>query len=65
VAEKDLVYLKWMSGDGESAAVEKAPHASVKDAQAQAAAEGKTFLGIFDGPGHDAKKIADAKGAFE
>lgn len=61
----DLVYLKWLDGDGENADVHKAPHSDVKSAQAQAAAEGKKFLGVFDGPGHDAKKIADAKGAFE
>jgi len=61
----EVVYLKWLEGDAEDADVHKAPHASVKDAQAQAAAEGKSFLGVFDGPGHGAKKIADAKGAFE
>lgn len=62
---ENVVWLKWLSDDGDNPDVHKAPHASVKDAQAQAAAEGKSFLGVFDGPGHDAKKLADAKGAFE
>lgn len=53
------VWLKWLDGGQ----VIKASHASTKDAQSQAAAEAKTFLGVFDGPGDDAKKLADAKGA--
>lgn len=61
----DPVYLKWLDGDGEDASVVKAAHSDIKGAQAQAASEAKKFLGIFDGPGHDAKKLADAKGAFE
>lgn len=54
----NTVWLKWLDGGQ----VIKAAHSDVKSAQAQAAAEGRTFLGVFDGPDDDAKKLADAKG---
>jgi hypothetical protein len=55
------VWLKWLDGGQ----VVKAAHDSVKAAQSQAAAESKTFLGVYDSPEDDAKKISDAKGANE
>ena len=54
-----VVWLKWLDGGQ----VIKAAHSDVPGAQAQAKAEAKTFLGVFDGPEDDAKKLADAKGA--
>lgn len=54
----EAVWLKWL----DAGVVIKAAHSSVKDAQAQAAAEAKTYLGVFEGPEDDAKKLADAKG---
>ena len=56
-----VVWLKWLDGG----VVIKSAHSSVKDAQAQAAAEGKIFMGVYDSPEDDAKKLADAKGAFD
>lgn len=53
------VWLKWLDGGQ----VIKAAHSNLKAAQSQAAAEAKTFLGVFDGPEDDAKKLGDAKGA--
>lgn len=59
----DVVYLKWMEGEGAEAVVFQAVHLNLKDAQSQAAAEGKRYLGVFDGPGPDAKKLGDAGGS--
>jgi hypothetical protein len=53
------VWLKWVDGG----IVMKAPHSDMASAKAQAAAEAKTFLGIYDSPEDSAKKLADAKGA--
>jgi len=55
-----VVYLRWQEGEQTFQAV----HENVKGAQAQAAVEGnRAFLGIYDGPHEDAKKLADVKGA--
>jgi hypothetical protein len=59
----DVVYLKWMEGAGADALVFKSAHLNVKDAQSQADAESKNYLGVFDGLGPDAKKLADAGGS--
>ena len=57
-----LVYLRWHEGD--DPAVYSAVHASLEGALEQAAAEpNKKFLGVFDGSGEDAKKLATVKGA--
>lgn len=52
------VWLKWIDGG----IVVKAAHSDIEGAKAQAASEAKTFLGVYDGEGDDAKKIADVKG---
>ncbi len=57
----ETVWLKWLDGG----IVIKAAHSDVKSALSQAAEESRPFLGVFDGPGDDAKKLSDAKGAFE
>ena len=56
---KGVVYLRWHDGE----LVVQAAHTDVAAAQAQAAAEDKYYLGVFDGPGEDAKKLATVKGA--
>jgi len=54
------VWLKWI----ESGQVFKACHVNTKDAQSQAAAEPqKNYLGVFDGPEDDSKKLAEAGGS--
>src|SRR5262249_32909122 len=59
----ELVYLKWMEGDGSEAQVFQAIHLNLKDAQAQAAAEpSKRFLGLSAGPAPNAKKLGGAGG---
>ncbi len=56
-----VVWLKWLDGG----VVVKACHSSVSAAKDQAAAEAKTYLGVYDGPEDDAKKLADVKGAAD
>jgi len=58
---KQFVWLKWV--EDEEGTVFKAVHVDVDAALEQAAAEQKDYLGVFDGPDEDAKKLATVKGA--
>jgi hypothetical protein len=61
MAKGDPVWLLWIDGD----VLYKAAHADAESAAAQAAAEAHSYLGVYDGPSIDAKKLADVKGSHE